>query len=507
MRRPVPSSTLVPALMLGGLTLALHLWANGSYDYFRDELYFIVCGEHLAWGYVDQPPLVPLIAHLARALFGDSVLGLRLMPALADAALVALGTIAAGRLGGGVYARWLAGLALLAAPLFRVDGLLLSTDFLQPLAWLAASLLILDATERERPAAWYALGAVTGVALLDKYMIAFFLVAAGIGLVLTREQRALLRPAPWLAGLLALVIVLPNLFWQQSHGWPFLELGKAAAGGKNIAYGPLGWLVQEALLMNPLTAPIWLAGLAGFAAWPRLARGRWIAIAWAVLMVMMLAMHGKPYYPAGIYPILFAGGAVVIEAMIRPALARGAIVAWAGLAGLLLLPFMLPVLPVEQFVSYQRAIGLEPQTGEKQALGALPQYYADMFGWREMAAAVGQAYQALPPEDQAHAVFFGNNYGEAAAIDVFGAPWHLPPAISGHNNYFLWGPGDHDGSIVLLVSKRPREALLERFESVEAVGEIGVPYAMPYERGLTLYLCRNSKLPLAEAWPRLKHYE
>ena len=507
MRRPVPVSTLSPALILGGLTLALHLWANGAYDYFRDELYFIVCGEHLAWGYVDQPPLVPLIARGASALFGDSVLGLRLVPALADAALVALGTIAAGRLGGGLFARWLAGLALLAAPVFRVDGLLLSTDFLQPLAWLAASLLILDATEGERPAAWYALGIVTGVTLLDKYMIAFFLIATGIGLVLTRHRRALLLPAPWLAGGLALLIVLPNLLWQQSHGWPFFELGAAAVGGKNIAYGPLAWLSQQILLMNPLTAPIWLAGLAGFAAWPKLAPGRWIAIAWAVLMVMMPAMHGKPYYPAGIYPILFAGGAVVLEAAIRPAAARAVVAAWTVLAGLLLLPFALPVLPVESFIAYQRAIGLEPQTGEKQALGALPQYYADMFGWREMAAAVGQAYQALPPEDQARAVFFGNNYGEAGAIDVFGAPWHLPPAISGHNNYFLWGPDGHDGSVVLLVSKRPREALLERFESVEPMGEIGVAYAMPYERGLTLYLCRNSKQPLAELWPSLKHYE
>jgi len=503
MPRPVPASTLLPALVLGGLTLALHLWANGGYDYFRDELYFIVCGEHLAWGYVDQPPLVPLISRLARTFFGDSVLGLRLAPALADTALVALGTIAAGRLGGGSYARWLAGLALLAAPLFRLDGLLLSTDFLQPLAWLAASLLILDG----RPAAWYALGVVTGVALLDKYMIAFFLIAAGIGLLSTPERRVLSRPVPWLGGLLALVIVLPNLLWQHSHGWPFLELGAAAAGGKNIAFGPVGWLVQEALMLNPLLAPVWLAGLGGFAFWPKLARGRWIAIAWAVLMVVMPAMHGKPYYPAGIYPILFAGGAVIIEAALRPALARGAVAALTGLAGLVTLPFALPVLPVESFVAYQRAIGLEPETGEKQALGALPQYYADMFGWREMAEAVGEAYRALSPEDQARAVFFGNNYGEAAAIDVFGGPWHLPPAISGHNTYFLWGPGGHDGSVVLLVSKRPREALLEPFQSVEPVGEIGVPYAMPYERGLTLYLCRDSKQPLADLWPALKHYE
>src|SRR5579859_222736 len=210
MRRQPTLLAAHPALILGAVTLALHLWANGGYDYFRDEIYFIVCGQHLAWGYVDQPPLVPLIAHGARSLFGDSLLGLRLVPALADAALVALSAEAARRLGGGGFACWLAGLAVLAAPVFRVDGLLLSTDSLQPLAWLAASLALIAATERDRPAAWYALGAITGAALLDKYMIAFFLAAAAVGLVLTPERRMLARPAPWLAAGLALLIVLPN---------------------------------------------------------------------------------------------------------------------------------------------------------------------------------------------------------------------------------------------------------------------------------------------------------
>ncbi|MEI9984334.1 MAG: glycosyltransferase family 39 protein [Aliidongia sp.] len=507
MRRLLPLCAARPALILGLATLALHLWANGGYDYFRDELYFIVCGQHLAWGYVDQPPLVPLIARLARMLFGDSLLGLRLVPALADAALVALSAEAARRLGGGSFARWLAGLAVLAAPVFRVDGLLLSTDSLQPLTWLAAALAIIAATERKRPGAWYALGVLTGIALLDKYMIAFFLAAAGIGLLLTRERRALARPAPWLAGGLALLIVLPNLWWQQSRGWPFLELGAAAAGGKNLTYSPLAWLGQEMLLMSPLTAPIWLAGLAGFATWPRLARMRWLAIAWFVLMAMMLLVHGKPYYPAGIYPILFAGGAVVIEAAIRNGAGRAAIAGVTVLGGLVTLPFALPILPVDDFIAYEQAIGLKPQTGEKQALGALPQYYADMFGWREMAATVGRAYQALPPDDQARAVFFGNNYGEAAAVDLFGGPWRLPPAISGHNSYYLWGPDGHDGSVVLLFSRRSHEAMLEYCDTAEPVGQTDAPHAMPFETGLTLWLCRGSKPPLQERWPALKHYE
>jgi|HubBroStandDraft_1064217.scaffolds.fasta_scaffold00076_44 hypothetical protein len=496
-----------PGLILGAATLALHLWANGGYDYFRDELYFIVCGQHLAWGYVDQPPMVAVIARLERAVFGDSLLGLRLVPALAATGLVALSAEAARRLGGGLFARWLAALAVLAVPFFAAVGLLLTTDSLQPLAWLAAALLLISAIEYQRPAAWYALGAVAGLALLDKYMIVFFLAAAAVGLILTPERRVLARPAPWLAGILALLIALPNLLWQNSQGWPFLELGAAAANGKNTAYGPLAYFLQQVLIFGPLTAPIWLAGLGSFAFWPRFRASRWIAIAWVVLMATMLFVHGKPYYAGGIYPILLAGGAVAIEASVRQASARGAIAAVTVLFGAATMPFVLPVLPVDRFIAYQRAVGLEPESGENFPLGVLPQNYADMFGWREMAAGVGQAYQALDPEDQARAVFFASNYGEAGAIDVFGGPWHLPPAISGHNNYFLWGPEGHDGSVVLLSTKKPREELLEVYASAEPVGRIDNAYAMPYESGRTLWLCRGRKVPFAENWAELKHYE
>jgi Dolichyl-phosphate-mannose-protein mannosyltransferase len=496
-----------PALILGGLVLALHLYANGGYDYFRDELYFIVCGRRLDWGYVDQPPLTPLIARAAETLFGQSLLGLRLVPALADAALVALGTIAASRLGGGLSARWLTGIALLAAPIFRVFGLFLTTDSVQPLGWLAATLLLLEAIDRDERRLWLALGVVIGVTLLDKYMIAFFAVAAALGLALTPERRLFARPGPWLAVAIATLMILPNLLWQNAHGWPFLELGAAAVGGKNLTYNPLGWFLQQILLIGPLTAPIWLAGLGACLFWPRLARVRWLAIAWLALMAVMIAIHGKPYYPAGIYPMLLAAGAVAIEALLRNRAAR------AGIGGLLVasavvtLPFVLPVLPVDRFIAYEQTIGLVPETGERLRLGALPQWYADMFGWRDLAGLVGQAYQALPPEDRAKAAFLANNFGEAAAIDVFGGPWHLPPAISGHNNYFIWGPDGHDGSVVFRLTGASPEQMLEGYGEVQAVGRLDNPYAMPYENGLTLYLCRNRKQALTDGWAELKHYD
>ena len=520
-----------PGMILGGLALALHLWANAGYDYFSDELYFIVCGQHLAWGYVDQPPLAPLIARIAHELFGDNLLGLRLFPALASAGLAALSTEAARRLGGGQFARWLAGLAVLAAPVLCADGLLLSADTLQPLAWLAASLALMAAIERQRTTTWLMLGAIAGVALLAKYVMAFFLVAAAIGLVSTPQRRVLARPGPWLAAALALLIILPNLLWQQSHGWPFLQLNATAFNARNITYDPLNYLLQQVLIVGPLNAPIWLAGLAGFAFWPRLAAARWLAVAWFALMGLMLLIHGKSYYPAAIYPILLAGGAVVVEAGVRARGVRAAITSATVLGGAALLPFTLPILPVEGFIAYEHALGVKTEHAavDKQPVGELPPNYAYMFGWREMAAAVGRAYQALPPQDRARAVFFARDYSEAAAVDVFGAPWRLPPAISARNNYFLWGPRGHDGSVVLLLSTAPRPDLLKAYAEMEPatrIGEVGAirrellrtyasaepvaridsPHAYPFERGLTLWLCRDRKVPFATDWSTLKLY-
>jgi len=524
-----------PAIILALAALSLHLWANSGYDYFIDELNFIVCGQHLDWGYIDHPPLVPLIARIARELFGDSLLGLRLVPALAAGGLAGLSCEAARRLGGGLFARWLAGLTVLAAPVLSADGLLLSADTLQPLAWLAVSMILISATEATRLRVWIALGVIVGLALLAKYVMAFFLLAAAIGILATPARRMLACKGPWLAAGTALLILLPNLLWQSGHDWPFLQLNSAAYNGRNLTVGPSSYLLDEILIVGPLNAPVWIAGLAGFAVWPRLAGGRWLAVAWTALMAMMLALHGKSYYPAAIYPILLAGGAVVIEHVVRVHAARAAVLAATILAGIALAPFTLPVLPVDLFIAYQgliaRSTGMTSRQVaiDKQPTGDLPPNYANMFGWREMAGAVGQAYAALPSDLRDHAVFFARDYAEAAAIDVFGGVWNLPPAISANNNYYLWGPRDHDGSVVLLLSTAPgpelrtayaalgadariggveevRQDLLRAYRSAEPVAYIDPDHAYPFGRHMTLWLCRDRRTSLVADWQRLRIY-
>ncbi|HLY06713.1 MAG TPA: glycosyltransferase family 39 protein [Rhizomicrobium sp.] len=497
---------LRPSLLLALASLALHAAANGHYGFFRDELYFIVCGQHPAWGYVDQPPVVPLLAAWVHAVFGDSVWGFRLIPALVMSATVALTAEFARAVGGTRFAQWLAGLCTLFAPFLLLEGVLFFTDLFQPLSWLALVWIVVRLEQSGDERWWLAFGAVAGASLETKYTIAFFLVALAPGLLATPLRRSLLRPWVYCGMLIAAVLVLPNVLWQQAHGWPFLELGAAGANGKNLPMSPLMYFGQQFLQVGPLAMLVALCGLWAGAVRPTYMAARAVAIAWAILFVVFVLLHGKPYYLMSIYPALFGFGAPRIERWLANAIARGAALAGVAIAGAVIAPLTLPILPVDLFMRYEHALGFTPSVGERGETGALPQYYADMFGWRDMAKAVARVYWSLPPDARARAVFYGNNYGEAAAIDVFGRRLGLPPAISGHNNYWLWGPRGHDGSVLIIIGGSTKH-YADLFRGWRVAGRIDTPYAMPYETHKPIYVLTAMKTPLAKFWPQAKHYE
>lgn len=492
-------------MLLASASLALHALANGHYGFFRDELYFIACGNRPDWGYVDQPAVVPLLASWAYAIFGDFLSGFRLLPALVMTATVVLTAEFARVVGGGRFAQWLAGSCMLLGPIFLIQGVLFSTDMFQALTWLGLAwvLVRLEQTGDERW--WLAFGAIAGFSLSTKYLIAFYLMALAVGLLATPLRKSLLHPWVYLGALLAGLMVLPNVLWQQSHGWPFIELGKAGASGKNMEMSPLAFFLQQVIFTGPLATIVWLSGLWASVIRPKLAVARAFPIAWLILLLAFDASHGKAYYLSAIYPTLLAFGAVRIEEWVGNAIARGAALAGVLVLGALAAPLTLPILPVDVFIRYQKAIGLMPSAGERQTLGVLPQYYADMFGWREMAEKIAAVYWSLPPQDRARAVFFGNNYGEAGAIDVFGRRLGLPAAISGHNNYYIWGPGGHDGSVVIIVGGSTKH-YADLFRSFEIAGRIATSYAMPYETGMPIYVLRGMKMPLQDYWTNVKAY-
>ena len=494
-----------PSLLLALASFMLHALANGHYGIFRDELYFIVCGDRPDWGYVDQPAVVPLLASWSHAMFGDFLWGFRLLPALVMTATVALTCEFARVVGGGRFAQWLAGSCILLGPIFLIQGVLFSTDMFQALTWLGLGWVLVRLEQTGDQRWWLAFGAIAGFSLNTKYLIAFYLVALVAGLLATPQRRSLLRPWVYLGALLAGVVVLPNALWQQAHSWPFIELGKAASSGKNLELSPLSFFLQQGILTGPWATIVWLSGLSAGVVRPKLAVSRAFPIAWLILFVVFDASHGKAYYLSAIYPTVLVFGAVRIEEWLGNAIARGAALAGVVVLGVLAAPLALPILPIDVFIGYQRAIGFKPSAGERQTLGVLPQYYADMFGWQEMAEKIAGVYWSLPVQDRARAVFFGNNYGEAAAIDVFGHRLGLPPAISGHNNYYLWGPRGHDGSVIIIIGGSTNH-YAELFSSFEIAGRIVSPYAMPYETDEPIYVLRGMKMPLQDYWPNVKAY-
>ena len=357
-----------PALWLGAACFLVHLVANAHYDVFRDELYFIVCGLHPAFGYVDQPPLIPLIAAASFKLFGTALTPLRLVPALASAATVALTADLARRLGGGRFAQALAGLCVLFAPALLADGVLLSTDCLQPLTWLACAWILVRLVDSGDERWWLAFGAVVGVSFESKYLIALYMAAFAVGVVATPLRRSLARPWLYAGAALALAIALPNVLWQALHGWPFLGVAGADVGGKAVGRSPLGFLLQQALFVGPASAPVWLAGLWRLGVRPPRPELRTLAIAYVVLLAIVVVANGKAYYVTPIYPALFAAGGVAWEAWLKRPTTRGVAIAVVVVPGLFAAPTALPILPPDALVAYMRAVGFSPKATQTESM-------------------------------------------------------------------------------------------------------------------------------------------
>jgi len=504
-------SDVAVVLYLALAKLVLHFLTNGQYGYFRDELYFLACGERLDWGYVDQPPLIAVAARVTRALFGDSLFAIRLFPAIAGALLVLLTGLIARELGGGRFAQVLACVAVIIAPGYLLLHTWLTMNAFEPLLWMLCAYLLILILKGGDEKLWLLFGATAGVGLLNKHSMLFFGSGLVAGLVLAGQGRRLLSKWALLGGLLAFVIFLPNVWWQWARGWPMLELLRNVEVTKNYQASLAEFFAGQLLLTHPLNFPLWLAGLYFYL---RAETGKkFRALGWSYLIVyaLMIFLKGKVYYLAPIYPMLLAAGGVWFEGALaaRPRLvwARAALIVVLLAGGAALAPLVLPVLPVETFIRYARTFGMqEGVKTENQKLGRLPQHYADMFGWENMTATVARVFHNLPPEEQMKCAIYTQNYGEAGAIDFFGRAYGLPKAISGHQNYFLWGPRGHTGECVIIIGGKAQDHA-KIFGEVREAARVWSDYAMPYETDLPIYVCRQPKLSLQEVWPQVKHYD
>lgn len=504
------SEKLGSAIVLGlaGAKLLFHLLTAGQYGIFRDELYYLACGEHLDWGYVDQPPLIALVAWVARYLFGDSLVGLRLFPAVAGAATVWLTGKFTREMGGGTFAQILAALAVIAVPIFLVMHHLLTMNAFEPLIWMGCVWCMSRAIKRDEARYWIWFGVLAGLGMENKYTTAFFVIGVVIGLLVTRERRFIATPHLWIGAALALSIFLPNLIWLVRHDFPFLELMRnIRQTNRDVVRGPINFVVDQAMIMNPILFPLWLGGLLWLFFGRDGRRFRILGITYVVMLVTLIALHGKNYYLASIYPLLLAAGAIAFERatatrwrLIRVVYATLVVVATIAIA-----PTVSPILPPERAIAYQKAVGIEPPRAENQRTGPLPQYFADEFGWEEMAREVARIYNSLPPDERERTAIFANSYGQAGAIDFFGPRLGLPKAISNHQSYWLWGPRNYDGSTVIVLGS-DGTGDREHFASVEVAGHTEHPYSRRDEH-FNIFLCRGFTGDLRQAWARMKKYD
>jgi 4-amino-4-deoxy-L-arabinose transferase-like glycosyltransferase len=435
---------LLGALAL--LTLVVHLLLTRPYGYFRDELYYIVAGRHLDWGYVDYPPMVAWLAALTGRVLGDSLLALHVLPAIAHATLVVLTGLMARELGGGRLAQGLAAGATLLAPTFLMTGGLFTMDVFDQVWWALAAYLVLRLLTQERPRLWLCVGLVVGFGLLTKMTMLFFGMALIIGLVLTPQRMLLRRRWPWIAALVAVLGLLPYVGWQLAHGWPTLEFYHNYTRDTP----PALFVLLQALTMHPLLLPLWLAGLVYYLVTPQGRPYRALGWTYLLLLVVFAFNQAKFYFLAPAYPMLFAAGACLCERRLGRGRVRWLWPTYSGvvvLSGAVVALFVLPALPLQTYVRL---------TG-----GNLPQPIGDRVGWPELLATVARVYDQLPRSEQGHTRILTINYGEAAAVDVFGQAYGLPHAISGHNSYYLWGSGPATATVTISLGypRRRLEAL------------------------------------------------
>jgi 4-amino-4-deoxy-L-arabinose transferase-like glycosyltransferase len=493
-------------LAFAGLFFLLHVVTNlvSPYGIHRDEFLYFAMGRHLRLWHMDFPPAIAILSQIERFALGDSLVALRMVPALAASAIVVLAAMLAREMGGGRLAQGFAALAVVASVFFQRAGNLFQPVILDALWWTVACYALARLCRGDGPERrwWLALGLAGGVGLLTKFSILFLGFGVLVALLATRHRRALLTRWPWVALLVALVIGSPSLVGQITLGWPLVgqmqdlrasQLGHVTVAGfflTQLMFGPAmlvgGWGAL-ALLLGKDLRPFRLIG--------------WTCLAvWATLVVL----HGKAYYVGPTYPVLFAAGGVALDGLRRLRLRawlRGLAVDATAVYGLVVLPLGVPIVAPGPLERYIHAIGATQSLRDNQGvLGRLPQDYADMLGWKERAAAVAAAFHTLSPLERAEAVVIGNNYGEAGALDFYGPRFGLPPVVSAAGSFYYFGPGTKPGRVAVTLGEGER-GLHRLFDSVEVGPRLTNPLTVREERDLTIYICRGIKRTLQAIWP------
>jgi hypothetical protein len=485
---------------------AVHLLINifGGYGFFRDELYYIACSKHLDFGYVDHPPFSIAVLALVRWILGESLVAVRLIPALVSGLFVLVTGLTARALGGRTAALVSSMLAAVASPIFLAMGSFYSMNAFDILFWGLSAFFFVRILNDGGKWNWYLLGASLGIGALNKISILWLAAGIGLGVLLTPARRLLRQKEPTIAVALVFAGMIPYIIWNFQHDFATLEFIRNATDRKYASVTAVDFIAGQFLLNNPASAPLWMAGLVLLLI-SRIDRHlRPLGLAFlVVLLILLINGRSKAEYLSPAYVFLFAAGGVALERVRtggRVQWWRPAYLAVVGAIGILMAPFTMPLLPVETFIAYQRSLAPPPQSVEGHELQELPQYFADMFGWEELARTVSKVYQTIPDSERATAAVYAQNYGEAAALEYYSARYILPPVLSRHNNYWFWSRemAQRRAFKTMIIIGGRRDDHLNSLTDVRPAAIHRAAYSMPYENDLTIYVGRGWKRPLEE---------
>lgn len=495
---------LAPAvLIVAGISFVAHVAVGMNYGYFRDELYVLAMSHHPAFGYVDVPPLVPWITLIPRFLTGNALWAIHVMAALVCAGTILLTGLMARLLGGAQWVQGLAALGSATALVFLANGSIYAYDVFDVFWWaLAASILIILLRD-DQPRHWLAFGVAAGLGLLTKESMLFWGFALVVGLLLTPQRRLLFTRWTLLGGLIAFALVLPFLIWNAANGWASFQYWASYSQHHSAGGSPLDFVINQIVAMNPFSILLWGAGLWYFFS-ARGARYRVFGWAYLILFVLFMAIQGKTYFLAPAYLPLFAGGAMVIgEWRVRWPRWVAAYPVLLVVSAVLLAPAVMPVLPP---AVYHQIYGKAGSGGAQQEAGdlyGLPQALADRFGWEEQVALIAQVYHGLPVNEQRVACIYASNYGEAGALVQFGGRYHLPPPISGHNAFYIWGPQGCTGEVIITINLSPEDAA-QVYDSVTLAARTSCDACVAFENHAPILILRQPKVPFD--WTQVQDY-
>jgi hypothetical protein len=475
------------------LNLLIHLLTNGQYGFHRDELYFIDCSKHLAFGYIDMPPLTPLFANLTINLLGETLQGLRFFPALLSSIIVFLTGLIAKEMGGKLFAQILASLAIIIAPVYLISGTQFQTIIVDQFFWVLTCYFFIRFLNTGNQRIWLLIGLIVGFGLLAKYSVAFLAFAIFIGILTSNHRELFTRKWIWIGGFISLLIFIPNIIWQFRNGLPVLEHMEALRNDESTP--TYQFLIEQIIIIHPFNLPIWITGVFFLLFSEQGRKYRILIWIYFVPLVVFLLMKGKAYYISPAYPVLLTGGSVLFEIMLlkrQLIWPKYAVPAFLLISSIITSPLWLPILTIENMKKY--------------GIDELRYDYREMIGWPELVNSVSRVYGDLSDEDKKNTIIITGNYGEAGSINHYGPKFGLPVAASGIGSYYYWGPGKPDATTVIFVGYS-EEYLKRYFSHVEVMEVFKNKYEINNEeQGILIIRCKKPNKPISEMWAEFRHF-